>query len=142
MIKTARQFLNIVENSKEHHNIIDTYNKLYPLPQGYKMKYSDNWCACFVSVCALKKRNECFAFECSCKRMINKFNKLGKPLKQNCCIGDLIFYHNKFKNVNHVGIVYNIDNNYFYTIEGNYNNKVTTRKIKKCDTSIHGFIQL
>lgn len=40
---------NVRENSPEHRHIVDTYNRIKPLPVGYKVSYTDSWCAVFVS---------------------------------------------------------------------------------------------
>mgnify|MGYP006924823785 CR=1 FL=1 len=31
--------------------IIDSYNKLDPLPRGYKVKYTDSWCMTLYQQC-------------------------------------------------------------------------------------------
>ena len=55
IVKIAKSYLGVVEGTKKHHDIIDYYNtKIKPLPQGYKVKYTDAWCATFASVCMQK----------------------------------------------------------------------------------------
>ena len=45
----AKKYLGVIEGDSKHKFIIDEYNKIDPLPRGYKMTYSDAWCAAFVS---------------------------------------------------------------------------------------------
>lgn len=47
-------------------------------------------------------------------------DKAGDQLYNSPKIGDLVLFHNGTK-FSHTGFIYNIDNNYFYTIEGNTN---------------------
>ena len=49
ILDTARAYMGIREGSEQHHFIIDTYNAEKPLPRGYAVKYTDAWCATFVS---------------------------------------------------------------------------------------------
>ena len=78
------QFLHFVcsynntrENSSEHHFIVDTYNRIKPLPVGYKVKYSDSWCAVFVSFCfRVFFPDVVFPYECSCSRMVAKIKDM------------------------------------------------------------------
>ena len=37
------------EADGSHREIIDIYNRITPLPRGYKLQYTDAWCAGFVS---------------------------------------------------------------------------------------------
>ena len=45
----AKQFIGAQEGDSIHHQIIDGYNKIKPLPRGYAVSYTDAWCAAFVS---------------------------------------------------------------------------------------------
>ena len=49
----AITYLGCKESDGSHKKIIDLYNSHTPLAQGYKMKYTDAWCACFVSAMAI-----------------------------------------------------------------------------------------
>ena len=58
--------------------IIDTYNSHKPLARGYAMKYTDAWCATFVSAVSIKcGLTDILPTECSCGEMIALFKKLG-----------------------------------------------------------------
>ena len=49
ILSQARSWLGAKEGSSTHHHIIDVYNAHTPLPRGYKVTYSDAWCATFTS---------------------------------------------------------------------------------------------
>ena len=42
------------ESNGTHREIIDIYNRIVPLPRGYRMSYSDPWCAAAVSGLCLR----------------------------------------------------------------------------------------
>lgn len=82
------------------------------------------WCAMYVS-CVFrnalgkefqKKIMPHFAY---CPTGVNQFKKMGCWYKDNPQIGDIIFFTNSEGRAGHVGIVYNVDSTYVYTIEGN-----------------------
>lgn len=82
-----------------------------------------SWCAMFVSMVA----TECFGLA-SAKQLLggNLFaytpagaTMLGAKARKPVT-GDLVFFYSiKMGRISHVGIVTNVDSNYFYTIEGN-----------------------
>lgn len=53
-------------------------------------------------------------------------------------IGDQIFY-GKRGSETHTGAVYAVDGTYVYTVEGNYSNQVSERKLYRTDSSIAGY---
>lgn len=54
--------------------IIDVYNAHRPLARGYKVKYTDAWCATFVSAVAIKcGLTSIIPTECGCGQMIELF---------------------------------------------------------------------
>lgn len=133
----AKQYLGVKQGSTKHKKILAVYNSIKPLPRGYKVKVSDNWCATFVSFVLYScgcKRN---VFECGAQRMLTKCKKYlledtakGKP-------DDIIFYdwqHDGW--CDHVGIIQFVQGNYYIVIEGNKNKRVETRKISRKSKSI------
>lgn len=141
LISIARSYVGTREGSTKHIEIVNKYNGLKPLPQGYKLKTSDNWCAAFVSVCAKEAGLSDFPFECSVRRMWNKATagkrtaKTGKP-------GYIIVYdwgHNG--SLDHVGIIENTDGKTYTVIEGNFSNAVRRRVISTENIQIYGFIK-
>ena len=66
----------------------------------------------------------------------NAWSEGGSDYCQGARAGDQVF----FRNFAHTGLVYDWDDNYIYTIEGNVNgNRVETRRYSLSDTSIDGF---
>lgn len=49
LLNVARGWLGCSESNGTHRQIIDLYNATKPLPRGYAVKYSDEWCDTFVS---------------------------------------------------------------------------------------------
>lgn len=136
----------VIKKSREvatHEKVVAEYNKINPLPVGYKLKMSDDWCAAYVTVvlhlCKYDKLNEC-----SVPRMIAKAKALKiwitsyyKPQP-----GDLVVYDwDSVKDGDHIGIITDIDNSGYITVrEGNKNNSIGLRVIKYSDSCITGYI--
>ena len=141
----ALQFVGVKQGSTRHKRLVDDYNMIKPLPRGYRVKYSDNWCATFVSFilkrCGCKKN----VFECGAQRMRAKCIKL-KLMLDDITKGkanDIIFYDwNGDAWTDHVGIIYKSDKSYYYVVEGNKNKRVETRKISKKSKSIEGIARI
>lgn len=127
----AKKYVGIHEYSKDHKYIIDYYNKnCKPLPRGYKVKYSDEWCATFISFILLHFNCVNPPFECSANRMYEKCKK-NKQIVKKPKVNNIIFYSWKCNGyVNHVGIISKIKGDIITVIEGNKSNKVDTRNIK------------
>ena len=123
IVKIAQELVGRKESDGSHQYIIDTYNAIRPLPGGYKLKYTDAWCAGFVSACAWLAEIKNFPFECSCSRMIAKLQKEGLWEERDDhtpAPGDLIFYDwDNNGSSDHVGILAEIDGNAWTIIEGN-----------------------
>lgn len=152
ILDIAIALLGIKEGSKEHKNIIDTYNKQEKLPQGYKVKYTDSWCATFISYLFLVAGYKTFCFECSCTRMIELAKKLGLWIeddKYTPRAGDCILYDWQDSGSadckgtpDHIGIVENVTKSGIITvIEGNYHDAVGRRRISVNGRYIRGFIK-
>lgn len=149
-VNTAISYLGVVEGSEKHKYIIDTYNKISPLPQGYKVKYTDSWCATFVSAIAkLCGLLNIIPAECSCPRQIALWQKLGKWQEDDSytpMMGDIIYYDFDDNGVgdnkgisDHVGIVVSVLGNNIKVIEGNKNDSVSYRTIAVNAKYIRGF---
>lgn len=52
IVDQAKSWVGRKESDGTHRVIIDVYNSIYPLPRGYRMTYTDPWCATFVSAFA------------------------------------------------------------------------------------------
>lgn len=154
---TAQDFLNLArswigknEADGSFKSIIDIYNSHKPLARGYKMKYTDAWCATFISALAVKlNATDIVPTECGCQRQIELFKKLGVWVENESRTpspGDIIYYDwdDSGKGdakgwADHVGIVENVEGCTITTIEGNYSNRVKRRTIKVNARYIRGY---
>lgn len=149
MIEQAKKWLGKNEADNSHREIIDAYNNITPLPAGYKLKYTDAWCAGFVSACAWLAGVKGFPFECSCGRMLVKLQNMGLWIEDDAYVptpGDLIFYDwgdtGKGDDIGapgHVGIVEAVKDDNITIIEGNYGDAVKRRTIKANARYIRGY---
>lgn len=150
VVKKAQSWIGKKESDGTHKLIIDIYNSHKPLARGYKVKYTDEWCATFVSAVAI----ECgftgiIPTECGCGQMIALFKELGCWIENDAYVpdpGDIIFYDweddGKGDDTgwpNHVGIVEKVADGTITVIEGNYNEKVQRRSIKVNGKYIRGY---
>lgn len=152
-IDTAVSYLGVKKGSSQHKYIIDTYNKIVPLPSGYKLKYTDAWCAgsvsAWASMCGII---DIFPAECSCSRMIALAKKMGIWVENDAYVpkmGDLLLYDWQDKGVgdntgdpDHVGAVVSVSNGKIKVIEGNKGSTsvVGYREIDINGKYIRGFI--
>ncbi len=150
LVTAARGFIGYSEASGKHRQIIDLYNSVKPLPRGYAVKYSDAWCATFVSALAIKcGMTGIIPRECSCYYQVEAFKKLGaweerddyKPKK-----GDVIYYDwqdtgagDNTGTPDHVGVVEDFNGVTITVIEGNYKDTVDRRYITVNAKSIRGY---
>lgn len=136
----AKQYIGIKEGSKQHKALVDYYNSnIKPLPRSYRVKYTDSWCAVFVSVILDKCKAISAPYECSCAKML-QLAKQKKQITATPDIDHIIFYDwGNDGSVNHVGIISGIGHTHYYVIEGNYSNSVKVRTIRKDSKEIEGF---
>ena len=141
------------ESDGSHKKIIDIYNADKPLARGYPMKYTDAWCACFVSVVSI--RGGALAVmpkEVGCGKMIELYQKLGRWQENDAYVpapGDVVFYDwNDGPNYaatdntaapDHVGIVVSVTGSTIKVIEGNMSNAVGYRSLAVNGRYIRGF---
>lgn len=150
IVAQARSWIGCKESDGSHKQIIDAYNADKPLPRGYKVSYTDAWCATFVTACAIKcGATDIIPKECSCNKMIELFKGLGCWVENDAHLpspGDLIFYDwddkgtgdNKGQS-DHVGIVESVSGNNVTVIEGNYNNACKRRLLNVNGKYIRGY---
>lgn len=135
VIAIAQSWLGKKESDGTHKEIIDVYNSQKVLPRKYKVKYSDAWCATFVSALFVKAgATNLIATECSCEKMIEGMKALGifiEDENRTPSKGDIVFYDWQDNGVgddkgwsDHVGIVESVNGNSFVVIEGNKNGVV------------------
>ena len=150
VVAQAKSWLGKKESNGSFKVIIDTYNSQKPLPVGYKVKYTDEWCATFVSAVAVKLGyTDIIPTECSCDRMIALFKKMGCWIEnenRTPAAGDIIFYDWQDNGVgdnkgssDHVGIVEKVSGGQIIVIEGNKGQAVARRYLKINGKFIRGY---
>ncbi len=150
LVKQAVAWLGKKEKDGSFKEIIDIYNSYRPRPRGYTVKYTDEWCAAFVSAVAVKLGyTDIIPPECGCPQLMNLFKVLDSWVEDDSYIpsgGDIIFYDWEDSGVgdnvgrpNHVGIVEKVANGVITVIEGNYNESVRRRSIKVNAKCIRGW---
>ena len=141
ILNIARGWLGCNEKDNTHRQIIDIYNAHTPLARSYKVKYTDSWCATFVSACAIKAGcTDIIPTECSCNKMIELFQQIGCWQEDESVTpvsGWIIFYDWQDSGVGddkgsseHVGIVEKVSEGVITVIAGNKNDSVARRTLK------------
>lgn len=147
ILNAARAWIGCKESNGSHKQIIDVYNAYTPLPRGYKVKYTDNWCAAYVSACAIKAGlANIIPIECSCGNMITLAKNMGIWEENGNIIptpGDIIIYD--WDEVDgwpeHTGLVESVSGNKETVVEGNKSNSVGRRTLTLGNPCIRGYIR-
>ena len=130
--------------------ILYEHNAHEPLAQGYSVKYTDQWCATFVSAAAIvTEMTDIIPTECGCQRQIGLFDALGRWEEDDEYIplpGDIIFYSTTATGggdntqwSDHVGIVVGTNGKRIKVIEGNNAEAVRYRYLTTDDPTIRGY---
>jgi len=150
VVSIAKSWLGCKESDGSHKKIIDTYNAHKPRARGYKVTYTDAWCATYASAVFIKAGlTDIAPTECSCSRMIQLYKNLGRWKEADSYVpspGDLIMYDwndtGAGENTGapeHVGIVVVVSGSTIKVIEGNYNDSVKYRTITVNGRYIRGY---
>ncbi len=150
VVAQAKAWLGYSESDGTHKEIIDVYNSHTPLARGYKVQYTDAWCATFVSAVAIKLGyTDIMPTECGCNQMITLYKNLGCWKEDDSytpSAGDVIFYDwqdsgsgDNTGSADHVGIVEMVSGTTIYVIEGNYSDSVKRRILQVNGKYIRGF---
>lgn len=150
VVKQAQAWIGCKESDGSHKKIIDVYNNHKPLARGYKMKYTDSWCAAFVSAVSIKcGYTAIIPTECSCPQMIELFKDLGEWVENDAykpSTGDIILYDwndpgsgDNTGTADHIGIVEKVSGNTITVIEGNKGDAVARREIQVNGVTIRGY---
>lgn len=150
IVNAAVSYIGCKESDGSHKKIIDLYNSHKPLARGYAVKYTDAWCATFVSAMAIKcGLTAILPTECGCEKMIELFKKLGSWQEDDAYVpqpGDVIFYDwddsgsgDNRGYSDHVGIVEKVSGSTITIIEGNMSNAVGRRNLKVNARYIRGY---
>ena len=150
VVEQAKAWLGRNEGDGTHKAIIDVYNAHKPLARGYAVKYTDAWCATFVSAVAIKTGcTDIIPTECSCPKQIELFKKKGMWCESDARVpqpGDIIYYDWEDSGSgdntgvsDHVGIVEKVAGLTITVIEGNYSNSVKRRALAVNGRYIRGY---
>ena len=150
VVEQAKAWLGYKESDGTHKKIIDVYNSQKSLPRSYPVKYTDQWCATFVSAVAVKLGyTSIMPTECGCNQMIEKYKKLGCWVEDDSATpapGWILFYNwddtgkgDTTGDAEHVGIVEKVSNGKITVIEGNYSNSVKRRTLDVNGRYIRGY---
>ena len=150
VVATAKAWLGCKESDGSHRQIVDVYNSHRPLARGYALKYTDAWCAGFVSAVAIRLGlTDIMPTEVGVGEMIKLYQRLGRWKESDSYIpkpGDVIMYAwgdngvgDCTSGASHVGIVVACDGKTITVIEGNKNDAVGYREIAVNGRYIRGF---
>lgn len=151
IVTIAVSYIGCKESNGSHKKIIDLYNNHKPLAVGYKVTYTDPWCATFASAVAIKAGlTNIIPTECSCERQIKLFKSHAKSKwEENGYYvpqpGDYVFYNwddstqPNDGSADHVGIVEKVSGNMMTVIEGNYSSSVGRRTLTVGNGYIRGY---
>lgn len=151
VVDLAKSWLGKKESDGSHREIIDIYNSYTPRARGYKVTYTDAWCATFVSAVAIKLGyTDIIPLECGCPEMVALAQKMGIWVESDAYTpapGDIIMYDwqdtgsgdNK-GTPDHVGIISKVEGSVMQIIEGNRYNAVNSRTMHLDGRYIRGYI--
>lgn len=150
VVATAKAWIGYNEADGSHKQIVDVYNGHKPLARGYALRYTDAWCAGYVSAVSIKcGLTDIMPTEVGVWNMIELYRKLGRWQESDSYVpkpGDVIMYAWDDNGVgdctsgaSHVGIVVSCDGKNITVIEGNKNNAVEYREIAVNGRYIRGF---
>ena len=129
VLKAASSLIGVDTGSPEHLKLVRDYNSVHPLPVGYPVKNTDDWCDVFVTTVFQREGlSHLIGRECGVERHIQIFKHLGIWNENGAYTpksGDIITFNwdqdsqpnNGF--ADHIGIVEYVENGLIHTIEGN-----------------------
>ena len=129
VLRAAANLVGVRSGSAAHHQLVKDYNSINPLPVGYAVKNSDDWCDVFVTTVFQREGlSHLIGRECGVERHIQIFKRLGIWKEDGASTpkaGDIITFNwdqdsqqnNGF--ADHIGIVERVENGLIHTIEGN-----------------------
>lgn len=139
VIKVMRGWLGYSEANGKFREIIDLYNSVKPLPRGYAVKYTDEWCDTCVSAAGIKAGcSDLIGRECGCEKHVEIFKSKGIWIEDGTITpkpGDIILYNwDSSRQPNnggsdHIGIVESVSGKTISVIEGNKGEAVARRSI-------------
>ena len=149
VLAAAAAMVGVKGGSAEHHRLVNDYNSVRPLPVGYAVKNSDDWCDIFTTVIFQREGlSDLIGRECGVERHIHIFKRLGiwnEDGNSTPKAGDIITFNwdqNSQQNdgwADHIGIVEKVENGIIHTIEGNSNDEVKRNTYRIGHGNIRGF---
>ena len=151
MVAKMQSWIGKNEADGSFREVIDIYNSHTPRARGYKLQYSDEWCAGTVSAAAIATGNtDAVPLEVSCHYMIEGAKAKGIWVEDDGYVpqgGDIILYDwqdsgagDNTGNPDHVGVVEYTSGGVIHVIEGNKGRKVARRELSVNGRYIRGFI--
>ena len=139
------------ESDGSHRFIIDLYNGHLPLARGYRVGYTDAWCATAASAAAIAAGNtDIIPTECSCEKMIALAKARGIWVEDDAYVpdsGDYVLYDWQDNGIgdctgaaDHIGMVVSVSGGKIRVVEGNIKDSVGYREIAVNGRNIRGFI--
>ena len=138
VLKAASSLIGVETGSPEHLKLVRDYNNVHPLPVGYPVKNTDDWCDVFVTTVFQREGlSHLIGRECGVERHIQIFKNLGIWNENGASTpksGDIITFNwdqdsqpnNGF--ADHIGIVEYVENGLIHTIEGNSGDVGTVKR--------------
>ncbi len=144
VVTCADGWLGLNEKDGSHKKIIDIYNTQVCLPRGYKVKYTDAWCAAFVTAIGIQLGiSQILLPECGVGEMVKLYKKVNRyrtAATHTPKPGDLIVYDwDGSGSGDHIGVVEWVYGKNMTAVEGNYQNAVARRELKTDSKSILGY---
>ena len=149
VLRAAASLVGVRGGTAAHQQLINDYNSVKPLPVGYAVKTTDDWCDIFVTTVFQREGlSGLIGRECGVERHIQIFKRLGIWNEDGTITpkaGDIITFNwdqdsqpnNGF--ADHIGIVESVSNGIIHTIEGNSNNQVRRNTYRIGHGNIRGF---
>ena len=149
VLRAAASLVGVRGGTAAHHQLVNDYNSVKPLPVGYAVKTTDDWCDIFVTTVFQREGlSGLIGRECGVERHIQIFKRLGIWNENGASTpkaGDIITFNwdqdsqpnNGF--ADHIGIVESVSNGIIHTIEGNSGNQVRRNTYRIGHGNIRGF---
>ena len=138
VLKAATSLIGVETGTPEHLKLVKDYNSVYPLPVGYPVKSTDDWCDVFVTTVFQREGlSHLIGRECGVERHIQIFKNLGIWNEDGASTpksGDIITfnwdqdYQQNDGWADHIGIVEYVENGLIHTIEGNSGEAGTVKR--------------
>ena len=149
VLRAAASLVGVRGGTAAHQQLVNDYNSVKPLPVGYAVKATDDWCDIFVTTVFQREGlSGLIGRECGVERHIQIFKRLGIWNEDGTTTpkaGDIITFNwdqNTQQNngfADHIGIVESVSNGIIHTIEGNSNNQVRRNTYRIGHGNIRGF---